>query len=55
MDLGIVAAVLMLVGWAAATVMLNPAPGWVHAFLTIGVFLLIWRLARSPSSTAPRR
>ena len=33
--------VIMLVGWAVATVMLEP-PGWVHGLLTLGVFLVIW-------------
>lgn len=43
MDLGIVTAIAILVLWAAATV-LTEAPGWVHLFLTLGVFLLIWRI-----------
>ncbi|HWL41072.1 MAG TPA: DUF5670 family protein [Gemmatimonadaceae bacterium] len=43
MDMGLVAAVLMLVGWAVAT-FTTEAPGWVHIFLTLGVFLLIYRI-----------
>jgi len=43
MDLGIVAAVAMLVVWAVAT-FTTEAPGWVHALLTAGVFILIWRI-----------
>jgi hypothetical protein len=47
MDLGIVAAIAMLVVWGAATVFFD-APGWVHLLLTAGVFLLVWRVtARS--------
>ena len=53
MDLGIVAAVLMLVAWGVRTFLFT-APGWWHSLLTFGVFLLIWRIvARStPSPTA---
>jgi hypothetical protein len=43
MDLGIAAALVMLVVWAVAT--LNNGPGWVHLLLTVGVFLLIWRIS----------
>ena len=43
MDLGIVAALAMLVLWAVATFMFE-APGYVHLLLTAGVFLLIWRI-----------
>ncbi|MFL5575289.1 MAG: hypothetical protein ACJ79S_04905 [Gemmatimonadaceae bacterium] len=43
MDLGILAAIAMLVGWAVWTFGFD-APGWVHFFLTFGVFLLIWRI-----------
>ncbi len=37
-------AVVMLVVWAGVTFALAPAPGWVHALLTAGVFLLIYRV-----------
>ena len=43
MDLGIVAAIAMLVVWGAATALFD-APGWVHLLLTAGVFLLVWRV-----------
>ncbi len=43
MDLGILAAVAMLVLWAVATFVFE-APGYVHLLLTAGVFLLIWRI-----------
>ena len=43
MDLGIVAALAMLAVWAFAT-FTTEATGWVHALLTVGVFLLIWRI-----------
>jgi uncharacterized membrane protein len=43
MDIGLVAAVLMLVAWAVVT-FTTEAPGWIHILLTIGVFLLIYRI-----------
>ena len=43
MDFGLVIAVVMLVGWAIWTFAFN-APGWAHIFLTVGVFLLIYRI-----------
>lgn len=33
----------MLVVWAAGTFFFE-APGWLHLLLTLGVFLLIWRI-----------
>jgi hypothetical protein len=44
MDIGLIAAIVMLVVWAIATFALD-APGWIHLLLTVGVFLLIWRIA----------
>jgi uncharacterized membrane protein len=56
MDIGIIAAVAMLVVWAFVT-FTTAAPGWVHIFLTLGVFLLIQRFAarnsRKPRHTEP--
>ena len=43
MDLGLFAAIAMLAVWAVATVLFE-APGWVHLLLTVGVFLLVWRV-----------
>jgi hypothetical protein len=43
MDLGIIVALVMLAGWAVWTFAFN-APGWAHVFLTVGVFLLIYRI-----------
>lgn len=43
MDLWIVAALLLLVAWAVATFAFA-APGWIHLLLTVGVFLLIYRI-----------
>ena len=44
MDIGIVAAVIMLVVWAVLT-LTTEAPGYVHLLLTIGFFVLFWRIA----------
>lgn len=50
MDFGIVAALVMLVVWAIVT-FTTEAPGYVHILLTLGLFLLIWRIvARSRRS-----
>ena len=43
MDLGIIAAIVMLVAWAVGTFVYE-APGYIHLLLTAGVFLLIWRI-----------
>jgi uncharacterized membrane protein len=43
MDLGIAAALVMLGMWAFAT-FTTEAPGWIHGLLTLGVFLLIYRI-----------
>ncbi|MEO7966192.1 MAG: hypothetical protein ABIT38_20000 [Gemmatimonadaceae bacterium] len=51
MDLGIVAAIAMLAVWAFAT-FTTDAPGWVHALLTAGVFLLIWRIVVRGTATS---
>lgn len=55
MDIGIVAAVIMLAVWAVLT-FTTAAPGYVHLLLTIGVFLLFWRIsARGGSSGSSRK
>ena len=44
-DLVLIAvAIAMLIFWAVWTFAINDAPGWVHLFLSLGVFLLIWRI-----------
>ncbi len=43
MDLGIIAAIAMLAIWAFVT-FTTTAPGWIHILLTMGVFLLIYRI-----------
>ena len=43
MDLGIVAAIAILLAWAYAALVME-GPGWVHLLLTVGVSLLIYRI-----------
>jgi len=43
MDLGIIAALVMLAIWAFVT-FTTTAPGWIHLLLTLGMFLLIYRI-----------
>ncbi len=53
MDLGLIGAVVMLVVWAFLT-FTTDAPGYVHLLLTLGVFLLIWRITtRGARNTRP--
>jgi len=62
MDFWILAGVTMLVGWGWITIT-TTAPGWIHLLLTLGVFLVIWRIvvrgtpepAAPPSSARPDR
>lgn len=53
MDLGIVAAILMLAVWAFVT-FTTAAPGWIHILLTLGVFLLIYRIVVRGTSGVDR-
>jgi len=43
MDIGIIAAVAMLVVWAVVA-FTTSAPGWIHILLTMGISLLIYRI-----------
>jgi uncharacterized protein (DUF983 family) len=43
MDLGIIAAIVMLAVWAFVT-FTTTAPGWIHLLLTMGICLLIYRI-----------
>jgi hypothetical protein len=58
MDLGIAAAIAMLLVWAVGTVAFE-APGWLHILLSIGVFLLIYRIVvrgtPDPRDKSPRK
>lgn len=59
MDLGMLAAFVLLLVWAVAALVLQ-GPGWVHLFLTVGVSLLIYRIVvrgtpKDPVTRAPRK
>lgn len=54
MDPGIIAAVVMLVVWALVTFM-TEAPGYVHLLLTIGIFLLFWRIIVIKDPVPPKK
>jgi hypothetical protein len=43
MDLGILAGIALLVIWAIGALMYD-APGWIHLLLTVGVFLILYRI-----------
>ena len=43
MDLWTIAGIVMLVAWAIGTFVLG-APGWIHLLLTVGVFVVLWRI-----------
>ncbi len=43
MDVALLAAIVMLVLWAAGTFFFD-APGWMNLLLSVGVFLVIWRI-----------
>lgn len=54
MDIGIIAAVVMLVVWAVVT-FTTEAPGYIHLLLTIGVFILFWRVTVRVDPIPPRK
>ena len=53
MDLGIIAALVMLIIWVIGTVL--QGPGWIHALLSVGVFLLIYRIVLRETADPPPR
>jgi hypothetical protein len=54
MDIGIIAAIAMLIVWAVLTFVVNDAPGITHALLTAGVTLLIWRIVKRGDASRSR-
>jgi hypothetical protein len=42
MDIGIVGGIVMLIVWIIGV--FNDGPGWIHLLLTVGVFVIIWRI-----------
>ena len=53
MDIGLVAALVMLVVWAIATFVYE-GPGWIHLFLSVGMFLLFWRISAMTAGARAR-
>ena len=53
MDFGIIAAIVMLAIWAFVT-FTTTAPGWIHILLTVGMFLLIYRIVIRGTSGVDR-
>jgi hypothetical protein len=54
MDVGLIAGIVMLALWAAGTFFLD-APGWINLLLSVGMFVIIWRIAlRSAGKTNSR-
>jgi hypothetical protein len=54
LDLGIIVGLIMLIIWAVFVFVVNDAPGFVHLLLTLGLFIVIWRIVarvKLPSST----
>jgi hypothetical protein len=49
MDIGIIAAIVLLIVWAIGALVMQ-WPGWIHLLLTIGVSLLIYRIAQRGSA-----
>ena len=43
MALGILVGIALLVIWAIGALIYD-APGWIHLLLTVGVFLILWRI-----------
>lgn len=52
MDIGIIAAIAMLVAWGVGALVLD-APGWIHLLLTVGISMLIWRIVVMTDRTHP--
>ncbi|HEY7878801.1 MAG TPA: hypothetical protein VIC55_11270 [Gemmatimonadaceae bacterium] len=47
-------AAIMLVFWAVMTFAFS-GPGWVHLFLSLGLFFLIWRIVAGGTEDAWQR
>lgn len=53
MDIGIIAAIAMLVIWAIGALAFD-GPGWIHLLLTVGVSVLIWRIVVRTDRVHPK-
>jgi len=43
MDIGILIGIALIVIWAIGALAFD-GPGWIHLLLTVGVFVVIWRI-----------
>ena len=43
MDPGLLVGIALIVIWAIVALGFN-GPGWIHLLLTVGVFIVIWRI-----------
>jgi hypothetical protein len=43
MDLGLLVGIALIVIWAIGALAFE-GPGWIHLLLTVGVFVVIWRI-----------
>jgi hypothetical protein len=55
LDLGIIVGLIMLIIWAVFVFVVNNAPGFVHLLLTLGLFIVIWRIVARVNRGAARR
>jgi hypothetical protein len=46
-------AIGMLIVWGIGTFAFN-GPGWIHILLTVGMFLLFWRIVTTDRTSADR-
>jgi hypothetical protein len=53
MDVWLIAGLVMLVLWAVGTFFLD-APGWINLLLSVGVFVVIWRIVVRDRSARPQ-
>jgi hypothetical protein len=54
MDVALIGGIVMLVLWAAGTFFLD-APGWINLLLSLGVFVVIWRIVVRDASKTNQR
>jgi hypothetical protein len=54
MDVALIGGIVMLVLWAAGTFFLE-APGWINLLLSLGVFVVIWRIVVRDASKTNQR
>jgi hypothetical protein len=53
MDLGIIAAIALLALWGVGTFAFE-APGYIHGLLSVGLFLLFWRIVMKQDDALAR-